>query len=144
MSWIYPLIISTIGFVCTFGFNRHTAIISCSVFLSDAGLGHGCSSRDKTDSQITRGRLMFQPIKIQKCTQLKTGRFITVVQTVNLYFTKLLYTVRFGETKTGESRNENLLLAKGCFQVKLKYLWCSVAVLTTDVAPWWSTRSHCY
>lgn len=78
---------------------------------------------------------MFQPIKIQKCTQLKTGRFITVVQTVNLYFTKLLYTVRFGETKTGESRNENLLLAKGCFQVKLKYLWCSVAVLTTDVAP---------
>lgn len=41
---------------------------------------------------------MFQPIKIQKCTQLKTGRFITVVQTVNLYFTKPLYTVRFGET----------------------------------------------
>lgn len=51
---------------------------------------------------------MFQPIKIQKCTQLKTGRFITVVQTVNLCFTKLLYTALWGnlswETKLGERR----------------------------------------
>lgn len=92
---------------------------------------------------MTRGRLMFQPIKIQKCTQLKTGKFITVVQTVNLYFTKLLYTALWGNlslvTKLGEEKWKSIV-GKKIFSSEMKVfvVLCCSSNYAADVG--WSTR----